>query len=291
MQYGRKKVEVLFLERRARRTRVDPNSLGILKVVKTCKICQSPFIQDITADILNDQKYWDICNKYNQKAQEQNVMNPRLGKLFRITPTNVFAHKKHCDPSPIARGDIKRQLMAGEKYGETARLLYQLKYDKEFSKLEALLALYQGRIDNIKFLEAEKVSATKRLKQIRRQVKIAKGQNGRVDLHLIPPQELNTLQEIVGLIDKIENIHSGLTGDLLQHLKFDKHIGDNRTTNIHIDARTLTVAFGQYMTGVMQAVTDIFPGEMERQRQLALRIGELMDQHVGPIIGSQNGIG
>jgi hypothetical protein len=118
-------------------------SNGVFVVSRTCKICQSPVMNEITQCILRGISSSKIIAEYGHH------FDPVL------TPTNIHSHKQHVNPEIAVVEDRKRALTTTKDFNPTTKALYAHKYDEEFNKAKASDDLYRQRLDNLFHLQKE----------------------------------------------------------------------------------------------------------------------------------------
>ena len=160
---------------------------GLLRVSKKCKICQSPYRDEITAALLNGMTYREIIEKWGDK-------------IPKLNPVNINSHRKHCDPKAVAKIDANKRELSLVDFSPAIVQLYQQKYDEALNKFKTINLLYDARLRNL----WELLSAKKNLESKPKDEKM-----------------LFYNKELKELTTAIDEIMKGLTKDLLTHVKIE----------------------------------------------------------------------
>lgn len=117
-----------------------------MKSVSTCKICQSPYANEITKALLEGVSGEEIRREFNQLD---------YFKDKPLNPTNIHSHKKHMNPEALAETDYKVIVQREMTHDPELAALFQQKYDEKFDRLKALDELYKQRLLNLGVLQYE----------------------------------------------------------------------------------------------------------------------------------------
>jgi len=128
----------------------DQKAKGKLATVKSCKICNSPFKNEITAELLSKTMSGEkIREKYNREE---------YFKTAPLNATNIHSHKKHSSPEMLAEIDFNKKasqdLVTGKvkdvtEYSPLVQSLYAQNYDATIDKLSVVDNLFKQRLNNL----------------------------------------------------------------------------------------------------------------------------------------------
>lgn len=117
---------------------------GMLRVSDKCKICKSPYRDEITKLLLEGISGEEVRRRYN-------VLD--YFKAAPLNATNIMGHRRHCNPQTVAETDhttiVTKQAQSPEQYSSEVTALFQHQYDDSVNKLKAVDELYKQRLANM----------------------------------------------------------------------------------------------------------------------------------------------
>lgn len=229
----------------------DLKSRGILRTSSKCKICQSPHKDEITRLMLEGSLNGEqIRKRFNEMEHF---------KTKPLNPTNINSHKKHCDPTALAKVDHQNKLRKRAKFDPVTEQLYQHKYDKAFDKLNAVDAMYKQRLLNLGEVQLELESLKETPMENRTPIEDAK------------------IRELTLQVDDI--LHS-VTADMLRHTKVEE--GSGKQINI-IFINNVRLGVEKFIKAFVDVMVDEIDDSVTRER-LKEKFIEQLDQNVSPTL-------
>jgi len=232
---------------------VDTGVKGLLRVSKKCKICQSPFLNEITTVLLEGvMTYQEIIDKWGSQIPNG------------LSGTNIHSHKMHCDPRKAAEIEVKKRELSLTDFTPAVVGLYQQKYDETLNKIKTVNLLYDARIRNLWELLALK-------KNLEDKPESEKSLFYKKDI-----QELTTA---------IDEIMKGLTKDLLNHMKLEQGPG---VVNINV---VMIQNFKEGIQKFIEDFIDVLIEEIDDpiiRDRVKERFIEKLDEKIAPLLNPKN---
>lgn len=263
-------------------TKESKDADKMFRKVASCKICQSPHCDEITADLLNGLSGEDVRRKYNQLEYFQDKP---------LNAPNIHAHKKHCNPDGMAFVDAQTMIdktlpvpsglpvltggkdkyrpllpvpppVPSENFSPEVKKLYMQKYNETFDKITTIETIYKQRLLNLGNLQVE----LERYKAV--------PDHEKTHGHFLRIQDLTT---------SIDEALHDLTQDFLKHLKLEK----GPTKNINI------IFINNVKSGLekfIESFIDVIVSEVDDtalQIRLKEKLIEKLDTNVAPVLGEK----
>lgn len=223
---------------------------GLLRVAKKCKICQSPYINEITTALLNgDMTYREIIEKWGS------TFTPPLNVV------NIHSHKKHCNPSLVAKIDSLKRDISIANLDPSVISLYQQKYDETLNKIKTVNLLYDARLRNLWELLASKKN-----------------------LETVPRSERSSLdaKALRELTISIDEIMKGLTKDLLNHVKIETQGSGTINVNV-LMVQNFRSGVEKFIEDFVDVLVQEISDPLIRDR-IKERFIEKLDERISPIL-------
>lgn len=230
-----------------------PKVKGLLRVSKKCKVCQSPFLNEITVALLEGtMTYHEIIEKWGPQIPGG------------LTGTNINSHKHHCDPKKAAQIEEKKREISLADFSPAVVQLYQQKYNETLNKIQTVNLLYDARIKNLWELLALKKS-----------------------LESKPESEKSLFyrKELQDVTTAVDEIMKGLTKDLLTHMKLEQGPG---VVNVNI---VLIQNIKEGMKKFIEDFVDVLIEEIDDpviRDRVKERFIEKLDEKVSPLLDPKN---
>lgn len=224
---------------------------GLLRVSKKCKICQSPHRSEITMALLGGMTYREIIEKWGGE------FTPPL------SPTNVYSHKRHCDPKKVAKIDVNKRSLSLKDYPPAVVELYQQKYDEALNKFKTVSLLYDARLKNL----WELLAAKKHLEGKKDDEGIIGYNKGMKDL-----------------TTAIDEIMRGLTKDLLTHIKIETQGSPQINVNVAF-VQNFKVGVEKFIEDFVDVLIQEIEDPLTRER-IKERFVEKLDERISPLLDS-----
>jgi hypothetical protein len=231
-----------------------------LAIVNTCKVCKSPFRDEITAEMLRGEQFHvEIMKQYNEAPYFKE--NP-------LSPANMSHHWKHSNPETMAKIDhesvMGREIVKSE-YSPEVMNLYQSRYDSTLNKLKMMDDIHKQRLHNLWEMQ-------RNLEDLKDKV------HKEIEEGIEPgPIEIMRVQELTFAVDDALN---ALTDSVVKHLKSEQ--GPAKNINF-IFVREVKTGIEKFITTFMDVIVEEIDDEMLRDR-LKEKFIEKLDSSVSPII-------
>jgi len=229
----------------------DLKTKGLLRTSPKCKICQSPYKDEITRLILEGEiSGEEIRRRFNELEYFKN--NP-------LNPTNINSHKKHCDPETLAKVDHQNKLRKRAKFDPVVKKLYQQKYDNTFNKLEAVEAMYKQRLLNLGEVQLELES-----------------------LKAVPGEQRSNTDNarIRALTLELDDVLHNITADMLKHVKVEE--GSSKHINV-IFINNVKSGVEKFIKAFVDVLVNEIDDSIVRER-IKNKFIEKLDQNVAPVL-------
>ena len=132
---------------------------------RKCKICRELSMRDVCEFTLDD-----LFQRRTQ-AEINEYYSPRSMHKRPIYDHNVRLHRKHCDATKLDENDL-RMLGIREDYTSLLQRAYNMRFDKDMSRIELAEELYRQRLDN--------------LYELQRQLELCKEERALLDSGVLP---------------------------------------------------------------------------------------------------------
>lgn len=223
-------------------------TLGLLRISKKCKICQSPHREEITKALLNGMTYREIIKTWGDKFTST------------LNPVNINSHRKHCDPKAVAKIDANKRELSLTDFSPAVVQLFQQKYDEALNKFKTVNLLYDARLRNL----WELLSMKKHIEE----VKIV----DRTDA------EKRQLKDLTTAIDEIMK---GLTKDLLNHIKIEQGPG---VVQVNVAMVTnFKKGIEEFIDDFMDVLVEEIDDPLTREK-IKERFVEKLDTRISPLL-------
>lgn len=241
--------------------------IGLTKRNPMCKICtcfEDEILNKITLDILLNRKTRDeIIEHYNKFLPK---MNPPL----TLSHSNITSHKRHSDPTLIAKEILEKENEAITE-SDHAAVEYAKRFQGVFDKHQILTTLYIARMNSLQFLRDLLDDKKKELEDEKK-----KGND------LIGKSNTKRIEgEIRVLTNEIDEIERDIQRVIVQDKKVDQGPG-----NTYINQNFINV-FESNLKNFMNELVpyimyNIFPNDVEKGKEVVAQISSFMDQHLSP---------
>jgi hypothetical protein len=244
---------------RGRPSNEDLRARGVFKISDKCKICLSPYREEITKLLLTGTSGEDIRRQFNQLE---------YFKTAPLNPTNITSHKRHCDPEALAEYDhekeVKKELDA--TIAPELQKLYQVKYDETLNKLTAIDQMYKQRLLNLSNFQREFDILS--LKSVELQT----------------PQDKARLKELHFALEISQN---SITQAMLKHLKLEQGPAQKNVNLIFIS--NMKTGIEQFIEAFMDIIVNEIPDGTLRER-LKDKFTEKLNSIIAPLLDEKKAV-
>jgi len=221
---------------------------GLLRVSKKCKICQSPYRDEITKALLNGMTYKKIIETWGDK-------------IPKLSPVNINSHRKHCDPKAVAKIDANKRELSLVDFSPSVIQLYQQKYDEALNKFKTVNLLYDARLRNL----WELLSMKKHIEAIKIE--------DRTEIDKKQLKELTT---------SIDEIMRGLTKDLLNHIKIETQGPPQINVNVAF-VQNFKEGIKEFIGDFVDVLVEEIEDSLVRER-IKERFIERLEHRISPLL-------
>lgn len=244
---------------KGRPTKAAAKSNKNFAVINKCKICKSPYKDEITLELLKGEEYHeDIRKRFNDLPYFADAP---------LNASNVSAHWGHSNPEEMAKSDhmavVKAISTKPMEYSSEVVSLYQTKYDDTLNKLKMVDEIHKQRLRNLWELQ-------RNLEEIKEKP-LPEGALER------SPIDEARIQELTLAIDDTLN---KLADSMLKHMKTEQ--GPAKNINI-IFIKEVKTGIEQFVASMMDVIVEEIDNPMVQSR-IKEKFIEKLDQSVAPII-------
>lgn len=246
----------------------DQRARGVLKVSDKCKICLSPYRDEISKLLIEGQiSGEEIRRRYN-------VLD--YFKEAPLNPTNIMSHRRHCDPTSLAEYDhekeVKKELDKNLQEVITPELqkLYQVKYDETLNKLTAIDQMYKQRLLNLANFQHEFDILSTRL--------------AATPLEQQNPNDKARMKELHFAIEVSQN---SITQAMLKHLKLEQGPAQKNVNLIFIS--NMKTGIEQFIEAFMDVIVNEIPDGTLRER-LKDKFIDKLNSIVAPLLDEKKAV-
>jgi len=250
---------------------------------RECKVCRVLSMRDIcefTLDDLFQRRTQDEISEYYQ---------PRSMQQRPIYDHNIRLHRKHCDVSQLTENDL-RTLGLREDFTSMLEKAYNLRFDKDMSRVELAEELYRQRLNN--------------LYELQQQLELSKSERELLDTGVLPKRMEQTYSPMLvsgsvqldygllsrevsanirGLINQIDAIQSDIQKTVANAAKAQR----TNTTIIQVVNTSLTDMETQLkgmLNDVKLSLEVLLPGNPQMVYSIMRTLVDSINRTVHPII-------
>lgn len=249
---------------KGRPTIEDQKARGVLKVSDKCKICLSPYRDEISRLLIAGEiSGEEIRRQYNQLEYFKDTP---------LNPTNIMSHRRHCDPEALAEYDhekeVKKELQKEIQEVITPELqaLYKVKYEDTLNKLTAIDQMYKQRLTNLANFQREYDLLTA--------VPVAEQK----------PSDKARIKELHLALEISQN---SITQAMLKHLKLEQ--GPNQKNVNLIFITNMRTGIEQFIEAFMDVIVNEISDGTLRER-LKDKFTEKLNSIVAPLLDDKKAV-
>jgi hypothetical protein len=245
---------------------------GLQRRHPLCKICNSfsdDLLGEITADILLRRRtYKEIKEYYSAKL-------PASEKP--LNDVNINNHRKHSDPQFLVDAVLQKQGLTPPSEADVIVRLYEERRKQDLDKRTILQEIYRERLRNLELLQ-EMLEATK---NSYKEMCSSTSTDSVWDKQTVE-------NRIVGLTQRIDNIHDALQQVILKEVSANKGEGNTFINNNIVIQDGLKKFLDEFVPYLLHH--NVFQDRPEEGKEIIKFISVLMDRHITPVLDPQKAL-